>query len=105
MPKKGWGAMSGPSTSLPGWAARAHVRQLVQSLLHQVRAGGPPEIEFDRTRVGLAWLPLTTAEFATAVNRLANARSYSRSGEAGAACYELHLLLRSLEPVEPAAGD
>jgi hypothetical protein len=42
-------------------------------------------------------LPLTTAEFATARNRLENARSYLEAGERGAARYELRLLRRSLE--------
>jgi hypothetical protein len=42
-------------------------------------------------------LPLSSVEFALAVNRLANARRYHRSGEYGAAKYELRLLRTSLE--------
>jgi hypothetical protein len=42
-------------------------------------------------------LPLGTAEFGLAVNRISNAQSYLRSGEPGAARFELRLLRGSLE--------
>jgi hypothetical protein len=41
-------------------------------------------------------LPLASAEFSVALNRLANAQRYLRDGECGAARYELRLLQRSL---------
>jgi RNA polymerase sigma-70 factor (ECF subfamily) len=50
---------------------------------------------------GLAWLPLSTAEFALAVNRLDNARHYLPASEQGAAGYELGLLIRSLRLGKP----
>jgi hypothetical protein len=43
-------------------------------------------------RAMLETLPLTTAEIATARNRLENARSYQERGEHGAAHFELRLL-------------
>jgi hypothetical protein len=52
---------------------------------------------FERLRHLLNALPLNTAEFALALNRLANASHYLESGEGGAARYELRLLRRSLE--------
>src|SRR5262249_8992145 len=53
---------------------------------------------FERLRRLLEALPLDTAEFALAVNRLTNARHYLQVGEHGAARYELHLLRRNLKP-------
>lgn len=41
-------------------------------------------------------LPLNTDEFALAGNRLRNSTRYLKSGERGAACYELKLLSRNL---------
>jgi hypothetical protein len=52
---------------------------------------------FHEAHEALEALPLTTAEFATARNRLNNARSYLEAGEPGAALYEFRLLWRSLE--------
>jgi hypothetical protein len=43
-------------------------------------------------------LPLASAEFSLAVNRLENAWRFLEIGEFGAARYELRLLRRSLEP-------
>ena len=63
--------------------------------------GGP--IAFDKTeekcaevQMLLEALPLNTDEFALAGNRLRNAARYLKSGERGAACYELKLLSRNL---------
>jgi hypothetical protein len=52
---------------------------------------------FERLRLLLHALPLDTAEFGLALNRLANARHYLESAECGAARYEMRLLRRSLE--------
>jgi hypothetical protein len=79
---------------------------LTASLCDQLRhahdglaARPPPEglMDFDHIRRLLEALPLVTAEFSLAVNRLANARHCLHSGEPGAARYELGLLLRSLD--------
>jgi hypothetical protein len=51
----------------------------------------------ERLRRLLEALPLATDEFGLAVNRLENARRYLLSGEYGAGCFELRLLLQSLE--------
>jgi hypothetical protein len=65
--------------------------------IEQVSGAGCPTAEFQEAHEVLEALPLTTAEFATARNRLNNARSYLEAGERGAARYELRLLRRSLE--------
>jgi hypothetical protein len=53
-------------------------------------------VDFERLRCLLEALPLDTADFGLALNRLANARHYVECGEHGAARYELRLLRRSL---------
>jgi hypothetical protein len=64
----------------------------------QGRSGDEPSIAwFERLRLLLEALPLDTAQFGLALNRLANAHHYLESGEWGAAWYELRLLRRSLE--------
>ena len=57
----------------------------------------PPAGRFRQLRLWLEALQLDTADFSLAVNRLANAQCYLKSGEHGAARYELRLLRRSLE--------
>ena len=52
---------------------------------------------FSELRLILESLPLNTDEFGVAGNRLRNAARYLKSGERGAACYELNLLSRNLD--------
>ncbi len=54
------------------------------------------EDAFAEVQLILGALPLNTDEFALAGNRLRNAGRYLKSGERGAACYELKLLSRNL---------
>jgi hypothetical protein len=75
----------------------ALLREGLDELLEQPSDHKPPVAQFERLRLLLEALPLDTAEFGLAVNRLANARHYLVSGEFGAARYELRLLRRSLE--------
>jgi hypothetical protein len=72
------------------------LREAHDSLLRRPFYCGPV-VDFGRIRRLLEALPLASAEFSVAVNRLANARHYLRDGEYGAARYELRLLLRRLE--------
>ena len=76
---------------------RARAFMCLTQLIEQVFGVGCPTAKFQEAHEALEALPLTTAEFATAQNRLNNARSYLEAGERGAALYELRLLLRSLE--------
>jgi hypothetical protein len=76
---------------------RALLREGLDELLKQPSDDMPPVPRLEQLRLLLEALPLDTTEFALAVNRLANARHYLRSGEFGAAWYELRLLRRSLE--------
>ena len=76
---------------------RALVLTCLARLIEQVFSAVCLTAEFQEAQEALEALPLTTAEFATARNRLNNARSYLESGEDGAARYELRLLRRSLE--------
>jgi len=57
---------------------------------------GSYEDAFAEVQLILGALPLNTDEFALAGNRLRNAVRYLKSGERGAACYELKLLTRKL---------
>jgi hypothetical protein len=77
------------------------VRRL-EGLAAHARSGLADVADFHQAQEGLAWLPLSTAEFALAVNRLENVRHYLLAGEQGAAGYELRLLIRSLRPGKPA---
>ncbi len=54
------------------------------------------EDAFAEVQLILSALPLNTDEFALAGNRLRNAAKYLKSGERGAARYELKLLSRKL---------
>lgn len=76
---------------------RTYAQRLIRNLLERARIGGSADTEFNYARMTLERLPLTSAEFATAINRLANARTYLHAGEKGAALFELRLLFRSLE--------
>ena len=93
---KGCDDMNGPANGLSADAIRTRAKDLIQALLDRVQSGECPDTEFTEARVGLECLPLTRDEFATATNRLANARSYLRDGECGAARFELRMLLHSL---------
>jgi hypothetical protein len=57
-----------------------------------------------RVRTILAALPLTTAEYATAANRLTSAELYVAQGELGAAKFELTQLARKLTSLGKASG-
>jgi hypothetical protein len=72
-------------------------RKAFEHLLVQVARGDDPATGFAHVRQILEALPMTSAEFCTAINRLANAQHYLRAGERGASSYELNLLLRGLE--------
>jgi predicted Zn-dependent peptidase len=76
---------------------RDRVFTCLTQLIEQVLNAGRPIAEFQEAQEALETLPLTRAEFATAQNRLLNARSYLEAGEPGAALYELRLLWRSLD--------
>ena len=78
-------------------SVHALLREGLDELLRHLSDHKPPVARFERLRLLLEALPLDTAEFGLAVNRLANARHYLGSGEFGAARYELRLLRRSLE--------
>jgi hypothetical protein len=96
--------MTRSSNPLPVDAIRAQARQHLAALLEPPLTGAGKLAIHHQVRHALECLPLTTAEFATAVNRLENARAYLEVGEPGAARFELLLLLRSLEP-EPTPSD
>jgi hypothetical protein len=76
---------------------RSHACTLLDEIIEQVFSSGCSSPRFREAREALEALPLTTAEIATARNRLNNARSYLEADERGAAYYELRLLRRSLE--------
>jgi hypothetical protein len=76
---------------------RSHACARLDDIIEQVSDSGCPAVKFREVRQALEALPLTTAEIATARNRLDNARNYGEAGERGAARYELRLLRRSLE--------
>ncbi len=64
--------------------------------LRSLAAGVNVEAHFDAMRLLLQAAPLSTAEYALAVQRLANAHAYWLQGEQGAAGFEIKLLARSL---------
>jgi hypothetical protein len=76
---------------------RAHAATCLARLIEQLFRAGCPTVGFREAHEALEALPLTTAEFATARNRLTNARNYQEAGESGAALYELRLLWRNLQ--------
>ena len=77
------------------------IRRL-EGLAARARGGLADVADFHQSREGLAWLPLSAAEFALAVKRLENARDYLLAGEQGAAGYELRPLITSLRLGKPA---
>ena len=72
--------------------AAFRLRSLVQTLSDATRASD----EMDNLRKIFESLPLSTAEFSLAMNRLRNARRYLSSNELGAARCELRLLFCGL---------
>lgn len=86
----------------------SHFDQIRSQLTRRLRILMCLSEDLERTLDGLAEcqnllssLPLTLNEFSVAVNRLRNARRYSASGEAGAAHFELRLLLASVHERGP----
>jgi hypothetical protein len=75
---------------------RVQLCRTLEYLLTQAASDGDPDAGFEQARQVLEALPLATAEFSVARNRLANGRRYLQSGECGAARFELRLLLQSL---------
>jgi hypothetical protein len=75
---------------------RASLRAGIDDLLGHPFDHESPLICTGRLRVFLEALPLDTAEFGLAVNRLKNAQDYIETGEHGAARFELRLLRQSL---------
>ena len=72
------------------------VSQSVERLASYLLARQNPSTYFDYVEAELGALPLANEDFAVACCRLHNARSEAIQREFGAACYELHLLARSL---------
>jgi hypothetical protein len=89
--------MNQPLDRSPMDSVRAHVRERITAFLDHAQAGGEGDAEFNQARLALECLPLSRGEYATAINRLMNARSYFHAGESGAARFELRLLLGGLE--------
>jgi hypothetical protein len=94
-------APSVPSPSLP--SSRPTVIQQkfcesVERLEKSIRQESSEFGELQHLAELLDALPLTTEEYGVARNRLRNASRYLRSGERGAAQYELGLLFGSLRP-------
>jgi hypothetical protein len=74
---------------------RVQFDKALQRLLDAVQAKQATGDGLDNLRRALESLPLSSEEFATAVNHLDNAGRYLAAGECGAARFELRLL-RSL---------
>jgi hypothetical protein len=86
----------------PSYAPRAESLGIDLSLafdavLARIAGGDRRPVGFGRLRELLEALPLASAEFGVAVNRLANAQRYLCTAEPAAARYELNLLRRSLK--------
>jgi hypothetical protein len=80
-------------------SANAHslcleLRQVAEQLLAGASENRCPVKGFEYARQILEALPLTSADFCAAVNRLGNAQRYLQSGERGAARFELRQLLQ-----------
>jgi hypothetical protein len=95
--QKGRKVMNNPLDRLPTDSVPAHVKDLIRTLLDHAETGAWTDAELNHAQAALECLSLTEGEFATATNRLANARSYLQAGEEGAARFELRLLFHSLE--------
>ncbi len=68
----------------------------VADMLRQLRATPLAAQDWDGLQQVLASLPMTTDEFGKAKNRLLNASRYAKTGEFGAAQFELRLLPTSM---------
>ena len=73
-----------------------HIKTLQANLIKATTPTNTYVDAFAEVEMILVALPLNTAEFSLAGNRLRNAARYLKSGECGAACYELKLLARNL---------
>jgi len=71
--------------------------QALDGLAAQASHKGGCTLDCEPIRRMLEAFPLASDDFGRAINRLTNASDYLRSGERGAAQYELRLLRRSLE--------
>ena len=78
-------------------AVRAVLRDVLDEFLAEPFGQVDPVASSEQALLLLQALPLDSAEFGLAINRLANARHYLESGEYGAARFELRLLRQSLE--------
>lgn len=81
---------------LPAALTSTQASACLADLQAQIARGTCAPHTFASLRQLLEALPLDTATFAVACNRLANARAYSQVGEFGAANYELRLLAQSM---------
>jgi hypothetical protein len=75
---------------------RENSARRLQSLMRTLSDIDRAAAEFSDLRTVIESLPMPSGEFSLAKNRLRNAQRYLRSDEAGAARYELCLLLGSL---------
>ena len=86
----------------PAYAPRAEslgidLSLALENLLARIAGGDRRPVGFVRVRELLEALPLASADFGIAVNRIANAQRYLCDGEFAAARYELNLLRPSLK--------
>jgi hypothetical protein len=82
------------------YPSRVQLIRDLEELIGRTACEQARAIEWEKLRGLLEALPLTTGEFATAVNRLTNARHYYDTGEYGAGSFELRQLLLSLSSEE-----
>jgi hypothetical protein len=76
-------------------AAFARLVQAARRLVHDISIGRTNSPNFDNVHELLGTVPLATDEHSVSVQRLQSARHYAAHGEAGAACYELNLLVHN----------
>lgn len=70
--------------------------QASKQLMLGIACASDESQDYDAVWDFLRMAPLATAEYALAVQRLANAREYAARGEKGAAQYEMKLLTRGI---------
>jgi hypothetical protein len=75
--------------------AFARLVQATRLLLHDISIGRTNSSYFNDVHELLGTVPLGTEEHSLSVRRLRNAMQYAARSEAGAACYELNMLMRS----------
>jgi hypothetical protein len=86
-----------PHTLRPSRSIPVPIEANLHRLLELVSRKPDFSASFAQARALLETLPLSTEDFGVACNRLANAQRYLESGERGAACFELRLLLKHLQ--------